>query len=196
MMRHGLAAVASLLVTSGPVATLADAPEHNCAAKVPASLVKRLSTDFPGYHVAEPAEYDPEDVERRKKEEAGDPCFSVAAADVDGDGTLDYGLIIAGPQGVLLVAARDVGNKGWEVSRLSELGPNEKPNRGYVDPLDAGSYQDIYATDKGPSDYVPEPGRVPKFKAKRAGFVAGTIEATAVGYFFTSKGWVHLQLGD
>jgi len=195
-MKCGLVVLAGLFLAGEPVVTFAGSGDHSCVAKVPVGLLKRLASEYPGYHVAEPSEYDPEDVERRKKEVDGDPCFSVATADVDGGGTVDYGLIVAGPKGVLLLAARDVRDKGWLISRLDNLGPYERPLRAYVDPLDAGSYEDMYTTDKGPSDYVPEPGRVPRLRAKHAGFIAGAIEATAVGYFLTDKGLVHMQLGD
>jgi hypothetical protein len=193
---RGFVVVVGLLLSTLPAATLADASKGSCATQVPESLLKQLSVDFPSHHVAEPALYDPEDIERRTKEHGGDPCFSVATADVDGDGTLDFALVITDRQTVLVVAARHVGNQAWQITRISDAWPYEKPVRVYVDPLRAGAYEDMYATDEGPSDYVPTPGRVPKFNATHDGFVAGDIEATAVGYFYTSKGWVHLQLGD
>lgn len=54
----------------------------------------------------------------------------------------------------------------------------------------------MYATDKGPSDYAPEPGRVRRYRATQPGFIAGGIESSGVAYFFDGKRWVHMWLSD
>lgn len=167
-----------------------------CAVKLPDSLRQRLAKDYPNYRVAEPSDYFKEDVDLHKQNSNGDPCLSVASGDVDGDGSRDFAVLITEKSGhILLVAARNVSGRKWIISELSDFG-NERPIRSYVDPLPADSYEDMYAADEAPSDYVPEPGRVERYKAVHPGFIAGTIEASGVGYFFNGKQWVHLWLSD
>ena len=167
-----------------------------CESKLPEALRQSLHEKYPAYRVAEVSDYYKEDVDLHKKNSAGDPCLSVASGDVDGDGSLDFAMLITDKsRHTILVAARNVAGKTWVISELSDFG-NEGPSRSYVDQLPPDSYEDMYATDKGPSDYVPEPGRVKRYKAVHPGFIAGTIEASGVGYFFTGKRWVHLWLSD
>jgi hypothetical protein len=167
-----------------------------CEAKLPVSLRQSLHAKYPGYRVADVPDYPKEDVDHHKENFNGDPCLSVASGDVDGDGSADFAVILTDKSGhTLLVAARDASDKGWQIEELSDFG-TYGPSRVYVDPLPPDSYHDMYATDEAPSDYVPEPGRVERFTAKNAGFVAGAIEATGVAYFFTGNHWVHLQVSD
>lgn len=190
-MRQLQFVVVTFLLLAGAVALASRAPLKACGARVPASLRERLLQEFPAYRIAEVSDYSKDEgVEQHKQHFNGNPCFSVASADVNGDGRQGFGLIIVdGSRDTLLIAARNVAGKRWKIYKLSDFGP-EGYVRAYVDPLDPGLYDDMYAPlDKGPSDYVPEPGRVPRFKATHAGFIAGTIEATGVGYFFTGIQW-------
>jgi hypothetical protein len=184
----------AILLTS-PCA-FSQTPIDACEAKLPASLRESLMKRFPQYWVAKVTDSFKEDVEHHKENFSGDPCLSVASADVDGDGSSDFAIIITQrSKHTLLVAARNVSDGHWAISKLLDLG-NEGPARSYVDPLPADSYEDMFATDRGPSDYVQEPGRVKRYKAIHPGFIAGTIEASGVGYFFNGKQWVHLWLSD
>lgn len=184
-----------LLLVGSPELAQA-APLGPCEAKLPDSLRQSLHEKYPAYRVAEVSDYYKEDVDLHKKNFDRDPCLSVASGDVDGDGSVDFAVLITDKsRHTILVAARNVAGNTWVISELSDFG-NEGPSRSYVDPLPADSYQDMYATDRGPSDYVPEPGRVKRYKAVHPGFIAGTIESSGVGYFFTGKRWVHLWLSD
>jgi hypothetical protein len=186
--------LALLLVGSSELAQAA--PLGTCEARLPQSLRQSLHEKYPAYRVAEVSDYPKEDIDLHKKNFDGDPCLSVASGDVDGDGSLDFAVLITDKsRHTLLIAARNVAGEEWAIAELSDFG-NEGPSNSYVDPLPADSYDDMYATDKGPSDYVPEPGRVKRYKAVHPGFIAGTIEASGVGYFFTGKRWVHLWLSD
>jgi len=155
-----------------------------------------LKQKFPGFRIAGLADYLPEDIARHKQNFAGDPCLSVASADVDGDGVKDFALIITDASlHALLVGARDVPGKEWAISTLSDFG-SEAPGRLYVASLKPGAYQDIHAAAEVPTGVAPEGARVPSYTAPHQGFVGGAIGATRVAYFFTGKRWVHLWLSD
>jgi hypothetical protein len=169
--------------------------EDPCEARLPVTLRAALTKLYPEYHLAQLTDYDKDDIDRHRENSDGNPCLSVASADVDGDGSADFALIV-GDQSkhTLLIAARNVARKSWAIDKLMDL--NDVIGRTYVDLLEPDSYRDMYATDNGPSDYVAEPGRVRRYKASRPGFIAGTIESTGIAFFYTGKRWVHLWLSD
>jgi hypothetical protein len=167
-----------------------------CQAKVPESLSAIVKTKYPGYRYPVVADYDKEDVEQHRKNFGGDPCLGVTSADVDGDGYPDFAFFLTDRAGsTLLVAARSEMGKTWIVTKLDSF-PKGELGRSYVEPLEAGSYQDLYDSDRGPSDYSPEPGRVRRYHSSRPGFIAGTIESSGIAFFYTGKHWVHLWLSD
>ena len=184
-----------LLLVSGSIPAITGTGGHSCSDKVPASLLTQLAIQFQGYRVLEPAEYDPEDVANQKRVRDGDPCLSVAAVDADGDGTLDYGLVITAPEGVLIVIARDRGTEGWQISRMSVPVPYKQPVRTYIRSLDIpGAQYDNTIHDKG-AEFVPELVAVEKIKPKRPGFMAGVHAGIDdIGIFYTNKGWVRIWL--
>jgi hypothetical protein len=166
-----------------------------CAARLPDSLLKLLATRFPSYRLPRVSDYTAEDIGLREKDHPGDHCLGVASVDVDGDGSKDFAFLLADQAGTTrLMAARDV-KGGWSVAKLSDFGKNQI-GHSYVDTLEPGSYQDLYDSPQAPADYVPEPGRLRRFKSARPGFMAGTIEASGVAYFYTGTRWIHLWLQD
>lgn len=166
-----------------------------CEAQLPASLREALPKKFPEYRLARVTDYYKESVDQHKTENHGNPCLAVAAADVDGDGFSDFAFFLTQEKHTVLIAARHVSGKAWDISMIDDFG-NEGPGRSYVEKIKAGSYQDIFDTDDAPSEYTPDPGRVRRYKASHFGFVAGTIESSGVAFFFTGKRWVHLWLSD
>jgi hypothetical protein len=167
-----------------------------CEAQVPIRLHEVVLKQFPGYRFARVSDYSKEDIEQHKAHFNGNPCLALASADADGDGFTDFVfLIVDGSKHTLLVAARNPLGKTWKIVELSDFGP-EGPGSSYVEVIDSGAYADMYASDHGPSDYTPEPGRVRRYKATHSGFIAGGIESTGVAYFFDGKRWVHLWLAD
>jgi hypothetical protein len=167
-----------------------------CEAQVPIPLREVLQKQFPGYRLAKVSDYSGEDIEQHKTHFNGNPCLAAATADADGDGFVDFSfLIVNRSKHTLLVAARNLLGKTWKLVKLSDFG-NEGPGRSYVETIDAGTYADMYASDKGPSDYTPEPGRVRRYKAIHSGFIAGGIESSGAAYFYDGKRWVHLWLSD
>jgi hypothetical protein len=182
-----------LASTSAPAT---EAIEDPCDAKLPPSLRALLTTRFPGFRTARLADYLAEDIEEHKKNSNGDPCLGIASTDVDGDGFPDFAFLLAnGKPHAILVAARHLGGKTWELSVLTDFG-GDALGHSYVDTIAPDSYEDLYASDRAPADYVDEPGRVRRFKAKYPGFIAGTIEASGVAFFYSGKRWVHLWLSD
>jgi hypothetical protein len=88
------------------------AGDDPCEAQVPADLKGALKSSYPEYRLAQVAEYDKEDVDQHRENFKGNPCLSVASADVDGDGSVDFALIIrTQAKHTLLVAARNVARK-------------------------------------------------------------------------------------
>lgn len=168
-----------------------------CEAILPANLREILTQKYPGYRMARISDYLKEDVEQHKKEHKGNPCLGVASTDVDGDGFPDFAFFLTNKaKHTSLISARNPSGKTWEVFKLYDFG-KEGPGHSYVEPLESGSYQDLFdINDENPSEFTPEPGRVRKFKAKHAGFIAGSIESSGIAFFFTGKRWVHLWLSD
>ena len=167
-----------------------------CGTQLPASLREILPKKFPGYRLAQVSDYLKEDVDQHKKDHKGNPCPGVASADVDGDGFTDFAFFLTDKERrTILVVGRNISGKTWDVSKVFDFG-SEGPGRSYVDRLKPGSYRDLFDTDRGPSEYKPEPGRVRRQKARNPGFIAGTIESSGVAFFFTGKQWVHLWLSD
>lgn len=166
----------------------------SCEARLPPSLRAALLKEFPAYRVAAASDYLEADVEHHKLDSNGDPCPSIASADVDGDGFADFAVVIVdGSHHALLVAAQNLAVR-WRISLLRDLG-NEQPLRTGVDPLPAGSYANSRATD-GTSSGEAQAMQVKRYLASNPGFVAGTLEAPGNAFFFTGKRWVHLQLPD
>jgi hypothetical protein len=167
-----------------------------CEAQLPKPVREILPVQFPGYRLASVSDYDKEDIAQHEAHFNGNPCLAVAAADTDGDGFVDFAFfIVDGSKHTLLLAARNLSGKTWKVVKLSDFG-SEGPGRSYVEAIDAGAYADMYASDHGPSDYTPEPGRVRRYKATHSGFIAGGIESSGVAYFYDGKRWVHMWLSD
>jgi len=188
--------ILATLLVAGPEILAQGASADPCVAKVPASLRESIAAKYPGFRIAGLSDYLPEDIERHKKNFNGDPCLSVAAADVDGDGVKDYGLIITDASlHTLLVGARNTHSKGWTLATLKDFG-SQAPGRLYVSPLGKGTFESIHAASETAVGATPETGRVSSYKATHGGFFAGAIQATRVAYFFNGKEWVHLYLSD
>ena len=165
-----------------------------CEARLPASLLVALLKKFPAYRVAAVSDYLEADVQRHQLNSNGDPCPSVASADVDGDGFADFAaVIIDGSHHALVVAAQNLAVQ-WRISLLRDLG-NEQPLRTGVDPLPAGSYANAHLTESTSSGQA-QAMRVKRYLASNPGFLAGAIEAPGNAFFFTGKHWIHLWLAD
>ena len=184
-----------LLLTCASVVAQTPSPDP-CKALLPASLREVLPKRFPGYRLARVSDYVKRDVDQHKKKNNGNPCLGIASTDVDGDSFPDFAFFLTyKSRHTLLIAARNVAGKTWEISKLDDFG-KEGPGHSYVEVMEPGSYKDMYAAADAPAEYKPEPGRVRRFKAIHSGFIAGTIESSGVAFFFTGKRWVHLWLSD
>jgi hypothetical protein len=151
-------------------------------------------------------DYLKEDVAWFRKENGGEQCIGVASADVDGDGSADFALLLIGRAKTgsnpnpgsgrtLLVAARSMPGGSWAIDRLDEFDA-ERPCRSFVGTLGPGTYRDLFMTGKLGGPFTREPGQIRQFGAVHPGFVAGTLESSAVAFFFTGGRWVHLWLSD
>lgn len=188
--------VALLAVLLAPEVCPAGTAQDACESLLPPALRDALLKRVPDYRVAHVSDYSKEEVEHEMQYHGGSRCLAVAAADIDGDGRDDFALLITNKEGhTLLMAARNVKEREWVISKLDDFG-KDGPGGSYVGTVNPGLYQDLFATDDAPSEYIPEPGRVQSYKSSRSGFIAGTIESTGIAYFFTGKRWVHLWLSD
>ena len=159
---------------------------------VPSGLKKAIKTKYPSYRIGRVSDY-PKEALVMQYDHKPNSCPAIASADVDGDGNMDYALfIVDASQHTLLITARNIGGKSWQIYKLYDFKKRELGNS-YVEPIKAGTYQDLYANSP---EYQNEPGRLRKYTSKRPGFIAGSMESSGVAFFFSDKRWVHLWLSD
>jgi hypothetical protein len=200
------AILAAVLLAGCEVPQVPPSPRDPCVARLPAGLRDSLARRFPGHRPVEVDDYLKEDVAWFRNSNHGEPCVWAASADVNGDGSPDFALLLtprakagsspnSGAGHTLIVAARSAPGGSWVIDSLDEFDA-ELPCHSFVGTLEPGSYQDTFTTGRWESPYTPDPGRVRKLEAVRPGFVAGRLESSAVAFFFTGGRWVHLWLTD
>lgn len=163
-----------------------------CDSILPASLKEVIKTQYPKYRIGRLSDYSKEAL-MMQYDDKPNPYPAVASTDVDGDGSTDYAFFITDESlHTLLISARNLRGKKWQLYKLEDF-KKETIGSSYVESIKAGSYQDLYANSP---EYQDEPGRLRKYTSKRPGFIAGTMEASGVAFFFTGKRWVHLCLSD
>jgi hypothetical protein len=163
-----------------------------CDALLPPALKKEIRAKYPKYRIGRVSDYYKEAL-RMQYEDKPNPCPAVASADVDGDGNMDYAFFItAESQPTLLISARNLQGKKWQLQILLDF-KGEPIGSSYVEPIKAGSYQDLYAHSP---EYKDEPDRLREYTSTSPGFIAGTMESSGVAFFFSGKRWVHLWLSD
>jgi hypothetical protein len=163
---------------------------------IPLEVLGLVHCQFPSYRLARLTDYSKDDLNQHKKDHHGNPCIGCASADVDEDGFPDFAFYLTNnTKHTLLMAARNPGGKVWVLEQLMDFG-KDGPGSSYVEYLKPGKYADLFSTEENPAEVKPEPGSVRKFHARHPGFLAGTIESSAVAFFFNGKRWIHLWLGD
>lgn len=179
-------AIMGLCCLSGGAAPKPDA----CEARVPDALKTALSRDFPGYRLPRFSDNLGGDIEYNKQH-GGDGCLGVATGDFNGDGQMDYGLLLAAPKGeqTLLVAALRT-SEGWKLERLRTW--EGERFRLYAAVAAPGKY-----TRSESFDYPPgEPNEKESVESTTPGIVTGRTEASGIYYFWTPAGWVHVWAID
>ncbi|MCX6873412.1 MAG: hypothetical protein NTW21_06335 [Verrucomicrobia bacterium] len=201
------AAILAAVVLAGcEVPQVPASPCDRCVARLPVGLRDSLARRFPSHRPVGMDDYLKEDVAWFSESNHGERCLGVASADVNGDGSTDFAVLLterakagsspdSGTGRTLLVAARSAPGGSWVIDSLDEFGA-ERPCHSFVGTAEPGSYQDTFTSGRWDSPYTPAPGRVRKFEAVRPGFVAGRLESSAVAFFFTGRRWVHLWLSD
>jgi hypothetical protein len=161
-----------------------------CDSRIPEDLKRAVAEKFKTYRLPRVSDNLQEDIDYNKQH-GGDGCLGVAAADFNGDGQQDYGLLLSPPKTdqVLLVAALRSG-AGWNLERL-RIWKSER-NRLYVCVASPGKYRRSESFDYPPS----EPGEVEAHESNLSGLVTGRTEASGIYYFWTSKGWIHVWAID
>lgn len=156
-----------------------------CALALPDSLRAPLHAAFPAYRFPTSA-----DAHLGRGKQPGQECIAIATNDFNGDGRDDYGLLLTGRDGnsAVLVAALSSGDT-WRLDNLSTFDKKELVNL-YVRTAPPGDYKAFEELSQL------SPGEMRSFRSKHHGIMTGTEEASAVVYFWTAEGWIHVWLSD
>jgi hypothetical protein len=97
----------------------------SCATAIPPALRKELSRQLPAVHPVEEADLHP-DLRKWWRANGEYECPGVVVADFNGDGLVDFGLLLADGDGHvtknLLVAALQRPKQKWEIVALASFG--------------------------------------------------------------------------
>src|SRR5262245_4444232 len=190
-----LLSVAIGLVAGAPLAFpgVAAPATDACTQLLPSSLQSTISRVHPGSRLVRESDYAADDIASELQHRHGNRCLGAASADVNGDRHSDFIFLIAAKNGdALVIAAFALADGRWKLSTLETFSEDSTPRQYFVNTLPPDKYTDMYASDNAPDEWRPEPGRVKGYTSKRAGFVTGKLDASAVAYFFTGTRWVDL----
>lgn len=187
---HPAVRVVEILATASAWTAPGTPPLRDCTSTVPADLAAALEKRYPAHRLSVETDYLPEDV-AGDLSSGGSGCFGVASADFDGDRTTDYGIVLAerGGDGIVVVAARHVKGR-WAIDEFHAEGVGR--GNWYVRIAAAGRQRNMYS----PRVAEYDADEVQALNAAHPGLVVGTIDSASAGYFWTRRGWVHLQFGD
>ena len=166
--------------------------EDACAKKLPSTLIDQLKARFPHHRVPVSSDNEPWAVSSDRRS-GGDGCLGIAKGDFDGDGTIDFVVLLsplADTISPLIVARGDS-----QTYRLDSLQVSTGPRRiFYVSALAPGRYKrtNILSDDS----VALEPGEVAVFESSRPGLVTGALEDGSVAFFYDGRRWVHVWLSD
>ena len=149
-----VAALAMVLAAACAVPQASTTRGDPCTARLPASLRDALAHRFPGHRLVRMEDYLKEDVAWFRKENGAGTSIGVASADVNGDGSADFTLLLIDRTKVnssrnsnsgrtLLAAARSTPGGSWTIDRLDEF-VAESPCREFVGTLQPGTYRDLF----------------------------------------------------
>jgi hypothetical protein len=158
--------------------------------EIPESLKTQIAKQFPNYRLPKISDNDADSI-AYFRQQGSNGCLGVANADFDGNGTIDYAILLTELKrdNSLLVAAL-LKKKDWVIEKLFELGSDRA--RLYVGSVEPGRYDRVESIDESKL----EPGEVYSYTSKLPGIVTGLLESSGVVYFRTSKGWIHVWISD
>jgi hypothetical protein len=190
-----LAAITVIVAAQSADATAAN--RDPCSKFVPQALHSAIAGSYVGYRLVQVSDYDSDTIASERQFHKGSACLGVAAVDATGDGRKDYCFLLTSPtrHTLLVVALSGSRRRPWRLATLHDFG-GEGTGGSFQNTIEPGKYVDLFATDRAPDEYVAEQGRVRRYTSRRSGFVAGTIESSAIAFFYTGKRWVHLWLSD
>jgi hypothetical protein len=179
----------ALLITATTVTNPSRATDI-CLAMVPPRLAEQILREQPNYALALLTDV-PAPRVLQTADSGGWPCPFVAAADVDGDGTLDRAVILKHKTepGVRLLVARQL-EKGWRIELQREW-PIALA-AALVEPLDAGFYEQSPAN----RDSAKNLDEQLSIQSEHAGFVAGQTDGRKAALFFQNGAWRQLWLSE
>jgi hypothetical protein len=159
-----------------------------CSGVIPTSLRMAAKGAFPGYRLPRRTDNLEEDIAYHKRRGHG-ACLGVTQGDFNGDTRQDYGILLTSTagDGALLVAALR-GVDGWDFQKLQTLKKDEQSNL-YVVTAAPGEYKSFETQRVHLED-----GEATSFRSDLQGIVTGTPESSAIGYFWTPTGWIHVWI--
>jgi hypothetical protein len=192
-MLAALVTASAATIVQPSVAGTADA----CAEVLPQSLHAAIARSYAGSVLVRESDYDPAIFSSSDRSPDDGPCIGAASADVNGDGHKDFAVLIASSSGDAVIVAALAGSGGrWQLSILETFSQDSIPRGYFVRTLEAKTYRDMYASETGPDDFRPEPGRLRRYTSRRPGFGVGKVDSSLVAYFYNGSRWVHLWLSD
>ena len=173
-----------------PIKTPSITKQDNCACIIPADLKTVIEDKFSQYRCPIESDNLQEDIQQNIVD-GKNGCLSVVSGDFDGNGKMDYAIILTNKsdQGAFFIVARNT-KEGWVVEPIKKM--TDGRSRLYVEVIGPGIYKNMFSTREKKYNIA----EVPAIRSKRPGVVFGRTEASATAYFWTPKGWVHLYLGD
>ena len=165
-------------------------PRDSCLAKIPGSLVLKISEEFPGYRL--PRDSDQSQADRLyDRSTGGDGCFSVAIGDLTGQGKRDVAVLLAAKRraNVSLVVATQRG-RSWRLFNLPSW--CSVMSRCYVRVVGPGKYTRDGVVPPDPSN----PMDRAVIQSSHNGVGSGALEATEVVYFLSSGRWSYVWVSS
>jgi len=161
-----------------------------CLAMVPPKLSAQIAVEHPDYAIAKLTDAL---VDRLLAiaDAGGWPCPFVAIADVDGDGTLDRGIMLRHKTqaSVRLLLARQIDDK-WRIE-LQKDWPIPI-TAALVEPLEAG----LYEQKRAGTSTAAQLDNLNSIQSDNAGFLAGQDESAKAAFFYQNSKWQELWIED
>ena len=158
-----------------------------CRAQIPRALEQAITSKYPDFRAPLVTDNLSEDVEYAQEKHQS-PCIGVAAADFNGDGSLDKVIALTalrGKSAVVIVAIQS--GKIWKLHELTKWA--EGRSRLYVDTDKPGTYYSVLEAVSGL-------GEVEKLSCKNSFAIFGMTESTGVAYCLRKGKWRYTWFSD
>ena len=161
-----------------------------CEQKVPATLKRVLTVQFPGFRLARLSDQAEDDIQF-DKHSGGDGCITITVGDFDGDGQSDMALLLTSEHqdGVrLVVALRRPAS--WTVYRLPTW--CSAVNGCYVHMIKPGTFRRTESLDEPLSS----PEERHRIDSRTENIISGNVGSTGIVYVYTKGKWHYVWVSD